>query len=414
MFEPLLAAALFVGLVYFLGPWWSVYQFNTDEGLNLAKAALVAEGFELYKDIWSDQPPLMSILLAALDRIFPGSVTAARLSVLGFAVLLIASLFVLVRKYDGRFVAWISVLMLTSSQIFIKLSVSVLIGLPAISLAILAMTVIPKKVASRKYLLLCLSGVIFGMSLQIKMLTFIMFPVIAMLAYQTARDCSEPGHKKQGIVYLSLVISSTVISYVIIAVLSGALAFDQLYGIHTQAREAGSFSQRGGIAVVYRIMRGSEFPLVVLGAIGVFISLIRIERHNIILIVWVAITIVALSLHRPLWKHQVLLLIVPLSWVAGIGIGRFVEIIRSLNISRSLSGGIVPTVLIGLIVMLSTTNLNDARSRFTVGSSSSVALERLKWFNYGNSWVFTDMPIDVYRAGLFSPPPIAVVSEKKN
>jgi hypothetical protein len=41
------------------------------------KGALVANGFSLYSDIWSDQPPVLTFFLAGLEWVFPYSVTAA-------------------------------------------------------------------------------------------------------------------------------------------------------------------------------------------------------------------------------------------------------------------------------------------------------------------------------------------------
>ena len=40
--EPLIVAVIYVIFVCSVGPWWEVYQFNTDEGLNLSTAALMA------------------------------------------------------------------------------------------------------------------------------------------------------------------------------------------------------------------------------------------------------------------------------------------------------------------------------------------------------------------------------------
>lgn len=34
-----------------MGPWWSVYLINFDEGINLMKGALVADGYRLYSEI---------------------------------------------------------------------------------------------------------------------------------------------------------------------------------------------------------------------------------------------------------------------------------------------------------------------------------------------------------------------------
>ncbi len=69
---------LFAVFVSVLCPWWSVYEFDVDEGFNMAKAVLVANGFRLYADVWSDQPPLLTWLLAARELFDPWNIAQAR------------------------------------------------------------------------------------------------------------------------------------------------------------------------------------------------------------------------------------------------------------------------------------------------------------------------------------------------
>ena len=88
---------LFALVLWIIAPWRSGYQLGPDEGLNLMKAALVVEGFSLYSEIWSDQPPLLTYILTAVHRAAPFSVEAARAVILGFSGLLLVSLFCTVR-----------------------------------------------------------------------------------------------------------------------------------------------------------------------------------------------------------------------------------------------------------------------------------------------------------------------------
>jgi len=58
--------ALFVIAILLLFPIWSSFQLDADEGVNLGKAMLLDKGFKLYTDIWSDQPPVLTYILAGL------------------------------------------------------------------------------------------------------------------------------------------------------------------------------------------------------------------------------------------------------------------------------------------------------------------------------------------------------------
>lgn len=110
--RPLIAALLIVGLASALGPWWSHYEFGQDEGFNLQKAVLVTQGYHLYADIWSDQPPFLTYVLAGVHLAFPYSIAAARATILLFAGLLAASLFRVTARFDGNAAGWCSVLLL--------------------------------------------------------------------------------------------------------------------------------------------------------------------------------------------------------------------------------------------------------------------------------------------------------------
>jgi hypothetical protein len=66
--RPLIPAVIVPFWLSLLGPWWRVYEFHPDEGVNLMKAALVANGYHLYNQIWNDQPPVLTLILAAAHR----------------------------------------------------------------------------------------------------------------------------------------------------------------------------------------------------------------------------------------------------------------------------------------------------------------------------------------------------------
>jgi hypothetical protein len=72
-------ACLFVILTATFHQGSEVFQLNKDEGYNWAKARLVADGHELYDEIWSDQPPGLTWLLVGWSRLAGRGVPEARL-----------------------------------------------------------------------------------------------------------------------------------------------------------------------------------------------------------------------------------------------------------------------------------------------------------------------------------------------
>src|ERR1044071_2269681 len=79
----ILASAVFFALS---APIREGFIFGGDEGYELYKGFLFEKGFALYSEIWNDQPPLHTWLLAALFHITGPSLLAARLAALGFTL----------------------------------------------------------------------------------------------------------------------------------------------------------------------------------------------------------------------------------------------------------------------------------------------------------------------------------------
>src|SRR3990172_634060 len=126
----------FVLLMLLFFPFRYRIEFDTDEGINAIKALMVLRGYRLYSEIWSDQPPLFTFLLTVWFRAFGLRLTAARLMVLLFSAGQIALGTSYLRKNWGILAAVSGGLMLVLLPYFLRLSVSIMIRLPAIALAV--------------------------------------------------------------------------------------------------------------------------------------------------------------------------------------------------------------------------------------------------------------------------------------
>ncbi len=125
------------GIVLWMrAPLRTALEFGGDEGYELMKGFLVSLGHPLYREVWNDQPPLHTELLALLFRIFGPSAYVARLLSVGFAMALVAALYRMVTDHSGRVAGLIALALLVSSSSFVQLCVSVMIELPAMALAL--------------------------------------------------------------------------------------------------------------------------------------------------------------------------------------------------------------------------------------------------------------------------------------
>jgi hypothetical protein len=59
----------FFFLVMLLGRWAKPFQYDPDEGLNLMKGRASSRGYPLYRAIWSDQPPMDTVMRAGRVRV---------------------------------------------------------------------------------------------------------------------------------------------------------------------------------------------------------------------------------------------------------------------------------------------------------------------------------------------------------
>ncbi|MDF5720635.1 MAG: glycosyltransferase family 39 protein, partial [Rhizonema sp. PD37] len=142
LFNLLLPATFFIFALCFM-PIEQVFQFDTsDEGIELIKASLHLKGFALYTQIWNDQPPLYTIILSSWFNLFGQSIFASRLLTLSFSTILIWSFCQTLRIYLGNLSAVLGTLLLVISCNFLRLSVSVMIGLPALALAMLSIYIL--------------------------------------------------------------------------------------------------------------------------------------------------------------------------------------------------------------------------------------------------------------------------------
>jgi len=94
--RPIVVVAVLLGAFFVLQsliPLRTAVQIGADEGFELAKATLCLKGYKLYSEVWNDQPPLHTFLITQVLKYLTPSVLGPRLVSVGFATLLLASVF---------------------------------------------------------------------------------------------------------------------------------------------------------------------------------------------------------------------------------------------------------------------------------------------------------------------------------
>lgn len=397
-----IAAAVAVALTCALGPWWGVFEMDTDEGVNVMKAALVASGHEMYGEIWSDQPPVLSYLLAGVHLAFGYSVAAARGMVLGFAAALAWGLYRVVRRDAGAGAAWAATLCLVSGALQQRLGVSVLIGLPSLGLAMLALERLTAPGARWRDLLL--AGVLTALALQTKLFVLAWLPGLLLAAVLAA----PKDRGRRAFAWLAVVAA---VFAVIVVGSGGAGDFvDQLVRPHLDADASRAFRMGGGPAKLWGFL-AAQPQYLILGAAGL---LLAPPGRGIrwVPLVWIAVGAAALWDHHPLWIHQIPLLTVPLAWLAG-GVAAGFAPIRPVWLRRIHQGVAVAAIAATLPFAAMQAADTAALFRRAAEPSGVRAVELLERHAAETRWVLTDRPMDAYRAHLLVPPPVAVYTLKR-
>lgn len=382
-------------------PWLDYLELNPDEGINLAKAALVAAGHPLYTEVWSDQPPVLTHLLAALQLIQPWEVPAARYLILASACLLLVSLFRLVEQRSGRAAALWATLLLATAPLFVRLSVSVMVGLPAVALALLAWSVagqarLPRLVTA------VITGVLFAISLQTKLFTMTLAPAIAATLWLG----SGVAERRRA---MAVFMGSCALSVLGIGLVTGATDLDQLIQPHISPELRPDYSLSQSAQTIWQVLSGQPV-LLGFGALGAVLACRRFSREHLPAMLGLVVPGVLLLMHVPVWYHQVLLLLPALAWLGGIALARVIHSVRG----HTPREGLVRTGAAALLVVGASGGwaLTQAEPETDRGikQTTSEALQRYAGLG---GWVVTDSPLDAFRAGLLVPPELAVYSAKR-
>ncbi|HLE80926.1 MAG TPA: glycosyltransferase family 39 protein, partial [Dehalococcoidia bacterium] len=174
----LLSPSILVALVILFFPFRFAFELDADEGVDLLKSVLVAQGSRLYTDVWSDQPPLFTYIIAAIFRLFGVNLTVVRLMILTSSCALFWAVVQYLRTFWGAWHAALGGVILIFLPYYLRLSVSVMFGLPAISLALLALLATCYWHKEAKKLWLVLSGLALAVSVMTKLFTGLLAPLL--------------------------------------------------------------------------------------------------------------------------------------------------------------------------------------------------------------------------------------------
>jgi 4-amino-4-deoxy-L-arabinose transferase-like glycosyltransferase len=421
IFLHLSAIALLIGFIFAsrFQLITQTFEFDYDEGLNVIKALLYSQNFALYSQIWNDQPPLFTIVLSKYFDLFGQSIFAARLLVLLFSALLVWSFFQTIRILLGTIPAAVAAFLLVTSWQFTRLSTSVMIGIPSLSLAMLSIYLLTLYKQQPRRLLLLLSGVVMGVSLQTKLFTAFLVPLMAVYLLDFKVVLLQVKEKwvslKQSIV---LWLSILFLTYGLIGLLSQQLSgYEQTLQSHFKQsanQDLVTFLLNGVRAIFYLTKQDLDYLFVAL--ICAFVVFLKKQWDGFFPLAWLGTTLLILLIHKPVWYHHYLLLAIPVCWLSAYAVSFALNAVSKgwhrnlspLSYRKSILSGLAVAILAGLIVATPANPLIEEPTP----ENQEITQRILKYKDF-TQWIFADRPMYAFRAGLRAPPEIAVLSYPK-
>jgi hypothetical protein len=439
---------IFVAFMLLFFPFRDKLQFDGDEGINLMKTVLVMRGYPLYDQIWSDQPPLLTYLLLAAFRVFGVDVNVGRFSVLLLSAVLLWASFQVLRLVWGNFHALAGVLLIVLLPYYMTLSVSVMVGLPSLTFAMLSLLAVIAWHLHRKYIWLILSAVALAISVLIKLFTGFLAPIIivGILLADFSPKISLESVKSDGkIIFLGilvadfsrlrvktilrelllpaacwgLVFSTVALAIILLAV--GPSNVPQLYTSHLIAENA---FQKEIYTINYHLR--DSMPVLLLALFGILFTILTKRWLTLYLIAWMSVAYLLLLRHSPVWYHHQLLVTVPAAMLAGVAVGEGIHLIpaavRNRNIFNLRTSLAVLTL--GTFALVLYDQIPDLSPQLESGANLTVSPLRanplqenvypfVEEYAPETQWMVTDMPMVAFRLNLLVPPNLVVLSSKR-
>jgi hypothetical protein len=327
---PVVLALLFLAFTFSYYPFREKLQFDTDEGLNLMRSMLVALGYPLYSEVSSDQPPLFTELLALLLRVTGFEVNPARTLVLLFSTLLVWSGAQLLELVSGRMVALLFLPLVIMVPQYLRLSTSVMIGVPSIALATASMLFVVLWHQQRKDLWLILSGFALAFSVLIKLFTGFFVPIFwtGILIAEYFDHGSKGFSWKLIRPALIWSISFAGLALLLGLALVGPENIAAITSPHISAPTVEGFQSE---SFTMNIHLRAAMPLLWLGILGAVISLYRRNWLACYPIAWAAVAYGLFSIYSPVFYHHQLLITIPLTMLAALAVGEGILSLVSLR-----------------------------------------------------------------------------------
>ena len=412
------AITYFVVIISFV-EFRSVFEIDYDEGYNLAKGSLIATGEPLFTRIWSDQPPLLALMVAGLQKVFPWSVTVCRLLILVLSSVMVGAIYasagqilktsgnVPVDRRSRILAGWSAAIAFVATERIVRMSLAVDVGTPSIVFATISLAFLIYQWSSPKPSIpVWLSGFFLALGCGAKLFVAFLIPIFiffSSVSLLTNREAASPVTRTL-LVVPSIWISGFLVGTLLIflPVFSKEIP-QQLLSLHLQARAAETPSIPESIYI-------NDLPFYLLAFAGSIILLVTRKLRSLPAIVWLIAAVAVIYFHHPVQSSHRLLMVIPAAILVGAGIGALVDFRYRYKWYTLAIAGIM---LIALGVFSGVRFLSPAHWRTGAEPSAFLTQAMSHLDGYEHSKMATSRQTLAFRAKMLTPPELAVTSMKR-
>jgi 4-amino-4-deoxy-L-arabinose transferase-like glycosyltransferase len=299
-------------------------SYDYDEGVYCQSLESMRSGHRLFAEVFSSQPPLFLAGLSPIYNLLGGGIVAGRWPVLVGSWASLAAIFLIGRGLAGRWTGLLAMSLVASDPLYLGLSdrlqadlPSVIVGLAAVAVAVAAHT----RGKAPSAALWLVAGGILGLSVMTKLLGVVFLVPVLWLAISTAGSrWRHLGSAAAGLLLAVLIV---------LAPFGGDLSavYRQSIGLHigTRMSEPQSLAEK-----LHRIV--DSYPAVVPALMAVVACVAAAARRTgwvSMLVLWLAAAVAIDLAQGPLFIHHLVVLVPPLSLLAGAAPGLAIKAISS-------------------------------------------------------------------------------------
>lgn len=386
--------AALVGLVATRLPHLSTGPLDFDEGVYWLSLRSMRAGNPLFTSVYSSQPPAFLLTTEPPWAWLGGSIEAGRAVMLAWAALGAGAGAVLGWRLGGRVVGVATAVLLTVDPRMVHQSITLQADGPATSLALVSLAAAALAVTLASPRWRAVAAVIGGAAMALGILTKL-FDIGVVPSLALVLLCSRLRWRSLGLAAAGAVAAAAIVLLPMTD--AWPAMWSQAIGLHLTTR-----ALYPGITVSFlRLFLHSEWPLVLLAAVGALIGWRRSRRAWTVGMAWTAGAMAALLGTRPVFAHHMVLLIPGLAILGGTAIAAVVAEARDRLARRARP--VAASFLIAAAAVGSGLLLQPALARLDVPTNSAL-VARLVALTPASSLVIGDDEFDQALAGRDPPP----------